>query len=356
MKRIIITIVTIMLLTANCFAQESQPQLAGVTMVEDIEKDYGFNLDELLSFGAADYLNMLVEGVIVNATEPIKLFVTLLLMLLLSSIARNITDNNGGITNTMDSILNIVFFLVLISPVITLQGGLIDAITTCKDFLDSFLMVFVALLATGGQPGTAVVASSFFAAAIIIVSELLTQVVIPISSVYLCVKCCSLCVNTVEFGGVAEILRKFLRYILLAISTLFTAVMAMQSLISSATDSLALRTGKFIVGNAVPIIGPVVQEAITTVLGGVSALKTTAGVAAVVAVVIIFLPLFLQCASYILMFELTAVMAEISGSSKINQLMKASAHTMEIFFSCIVLFCLMIIVSLLTFMLSGGAV
>ncbi len=356
MKRIIISLFTITILTIGCFAQELPAQQEGSGMIEDIEQSYGFDIDELLSLGAEDYLGLLTEAVLSGTREPVILFVTLSMMLIFASIARSISDSKDGVTKTVDSVLNIVFFLVLVLPVVALQGGLEEAILNCKDFLNSFLMVFVALLATSGQPGTAAVASSFFAAAIIIVAEILTQVVLPLASVYLSIKCCSLSVTSVEFGGIAEIIRKLLRYILVATTTLFTAVMAMQSLISSAADSLALRTGKFIVGNAVPIVGSVLQEAITTVLGGVSALKTTAGVAAIVAVVIIFVPLFLQCIAYILMFELTGVMAEISGSVKITQLMKAAAHTMEIFFSCIVLFCLMIIVSLLTFMLSGGAV
>ncbi len=356
MKRIIILFLMFILFSINCYADSESLEQVGNDTVNEIEQEFGFKIDEFLSLGADDYLNLIIDSFTERLQFPLKFFLTITVVMIFSSVARNITLNNNAISSSLDTIINIVFFLLLLAPVLSVQGSLSDAIIDCKNFLNSFLMVFVTLLATSGQPGTAAVASGFFSASIFILSEILTEIVLPIASIYLAIRSCSLCVNTIEFSGVADMLRRFARYILIAVSTIFTAVLGMQSLISAATDGVAVRTGKFIVGSGVPIIGPVVQDAITMVLGGVSAIKTTAGVAAIIAVIIMFIPLFIDCIIYIILFELTSVMAEVSGCAKVNKLTKSGVYAMEIFFSCIVLFCLMITISLLTFMLSGGVV
>ncbi len=353
--RIIITM--LMIITTLCvpvYCESDGIEDVGNESIADIEQEFGFSLDEFVALDAVGYIELLIDSLAERSDSPLQLFFALLLVLMLSSVTRGIAQNSTAVNTSVDTVINIVFFLMLLTPVMSVQSNLSEAITSCKNFINSFLMVFITLLATSGQPGTAAVASSFFSAAIFIVSEILIGVVLPLASVFLAIKSCSLCVNGMEFGGVAEVIRRIARYVLLAVASLFTAVLGMQSLISAAADSVALRTGKFIVGNGVPIIGPVVQEAISMVIGGVSAVKTSAGVAAIIAVIVMFSPLFFDCVIYIIMFELTSVVAEISGSAKITQLMKAAVHTMEMFFSCIVLFCLMIILSLLTFMLSGG--
>ncbi len=356
MKKFLITILILIAFSTNVFAESETLEQIGNDTINEIEQEFNFNLDDFLSLSAGDYISIVIDSFTERLNTPLRLFLTITVVMLLSSVTRSLSQNSIGVTSSMDTIINIVFFLLLLAPILSIQGTLSEAIIDCKNFLNSFLMVFVTLLATSGQPGTAAVASGFFSASIFILSEILIEIVLPIASIYLSIRCCSLCVNTIEFGGIADMLRRSARYILIAVATLFTAVLGMQSLISAATDGIAVRTGKFIVGSGVPIIGPVVQEAITMVLGGVSAVKTTAGVAAIIAVIIMFVPLFADCVIYILLFELTGVMAEISGCVKVNQLAKSAVHAMEIFFSCIVLFCLMITISLLTFMLSGGVV
>ncbi len=356
MKKIVIFIILLVFLSALTYAESSGVEQYGNDAIEGIEQEFNFELDDFLSFDAVDYVNLLSESFSERIDDPLKIFFTLILVLLVSTVVRGLSLDNNSVSSVMDTVINIVFFLLLLAPVLSVQGSLSSAIEVCKNFLNSFLLVFISLLATSGQPGTAAVASGFFSASVLIVSELIIGVLLPIASIYLSIRVCSLCVNTIEFGGIAEIIRRIARYLLLGIATFFSAVMGMQSLISAAADGVAVRTGKFIVGNGVPIIGPVVQDAITMVIGGISAVKTTAGVAAVIAISVIFIPVFIDCIIYIFMFELTSVMAEISGSVKINKLMKAAVHTIEIYFSCVVLFYLMIIISMLTFVLSGGVV
>ncbi len=359
MKKLLISLAILLICVLPVEANE-QGILPTSDELSDIEQQFDFDLDALLTMTPGDYLELAVEGIAQQMREPLIAFATIIAVLLLSSIARGVTPQgglpSGGVSTTLDSIINAVFFLILLAPVLSMQGVLTDAITLSKDFLDSFLMVFISLLATSGQVGTAAVAAGFFSAAVFIISELLVEVVIPIAGIYLSLKSCSLCVSSVEFGGIAEVIRKAARYIMMGVATLFTALMGMQSLIASTADNVALRTGKFIVGNGVPIIGSAIQEAITTVIGGISAVKTTAGVSAIVAVILIFAPLVVRCVAYLFLLTLASVSAEISGSQKVMELMRAAVHTMEIFFSCIVMFCLMIILSLLIFMLSGGIV
>ncbi len=358
MKKIVVILILLLSLTNAVTASDYENE-AATQGLREIEEEIGIEANDILSMSPDNLFNSFIENLAEQMSEPIVTFVTVIAVLLVSTLAQSMTPiNDKNVTGTfavVDTVINIVVFLILLTPVLSVQGVLSEVIYDCKNMIDSFLMVFVSLLAAGGQVGTAA-ATGFFSGSVFVVSELIVNAVLPLVAIYLSLKSCSLCVNTVNFSGMAEIVRKGARYILLGTASVFTAVIGMQSLIASAADNLALRTGKFIVSAGVPIIGSAIQEAITTVIGGVNAVKTTAGITAILGIVIMFAPLLLRCIAYLLVFSLCGVAAEIANCQKVSELLKAAAHTMEMFFSCIVLFCLMLTLSILTFMLSGGVV
>ncbi len=358
MRVIFITLIMVSTLMTSVVANGYED--GAVTQgLQEIEREIDFETGEILSMSPNDLFNGFIDGLADQMSGPFILLVTVIAVLFISTLAQSVVPmqikNGTDISGPVDTVINIVVFLVLLTPILSIQGELSEVIYDCKRMIDSFLMVFISLLAAGGQVGTAA-ATGFFSGAVFVVSELIVNAILPLVAIYLSLKSCSLCVNTVNFSGMAEIVRKGARYILLGTASVFTAVIGMQSLIASAADNLALRTGKFIVSAGVPIIGSAIQEAITTVIGGVTALKTTAGITAILGVVLMFAPLLMRCIAYLLIFSLCGVAAEIANSKKACELLRSAAHSMEIFFSCIVLFCLMLTLSILTFMLSGGVI
>ncbi len=357
MKKIISLFLTLALLGGFAvFAVDESTLENGEAQLNEIENEYGFTLDSVLEMGIADYFTLFIDSVADQMAEPLRLMLIILLVLLASCVARGISQNDEGVPKTVDTVLTVVFFVVLLSPIFSIQSELIEAIIDCGHFMNSFTMVFATLLLTSGQVGTASVATVFFGSVLMFISEVLINVVLPLAGVYLALRSTALCVSTLECRSIAELLRKAIRWVLLGLATLFTAIMSMQSIIAGAADNMAIKTGKFIVGSGVPIIGGVVQDAINAVLGGISALKTTAGVTAILAVIVMFAPLFIKCVVYIAVFSISAAAAEITGSDKIMQLMNAAGGAVEIYFSSIVLLFLVITISMITLMLTGGAI
>ncbi len=354
MKKFICTaILMLMCATTVCAAQDSTLQHSEQQLLQ-LQEQQGFDTDEVLSGGVLGFFELAFETAKSEFAQPLKLFLTVIVILLASSVARGISQTQDGVPKTLDTVLTIVFFVVLLVPVLSMQSTLVEAVTDCKDFIASFTMVFVSLLMAGGQVGTATVATAFFSGSFYLLSEVLSYIVIPLAGIYLALRSTALCVTTIEFKSIAELVRKAARYIMLALATVFTGILGMQSIISGAADSVAIKTGKFLVGSGVPIIGSVVQDALSAVLGGISSLKATAGITAVIAVFVMFAPLLVQCVLYSVVFAVSAAAAEISGSDKTMKLMQAAGVAMEIYFSSIVLLFFIITVSVITLMLTGG--
>jgi len=112
---------------------------------------------------------------------------------------------------------------------------------------------------------------------------------------------------------ISGLLRRQFLWLIGALMMLLCAVLSYQTVLARASDSVALRTVKFTLSGAIPIIGGAVGEAASAVAAGVSLTSKTVGVLGVAAVLWQILPTL--CAVYLtrLAFSVSAGAASFLG-------------------------------------------
>ena len=90
----------------------------------------------------------------------------------------------------------------------------------------------------------------------------------------------------------------------------------MQTVLTVASDSVAMRGAKMLAGSAIPVVGGSVGDTLKTVAGSVKFLKSTVGIGGIVLLCMLLLPTLLSVLLYRLSFIAAAACADYLGCSR----------------------------------------
>ena len=116
-----------------------------------------------------------------------------------------------------------------------------------------------------------------------------------------------------SFAGVVSAIKRTLTFIFGHCSTLLMASLSAQSVLAAAGDSAGARAVKFLAGNMIPVVGGTVGETLRTLAASVKLLRGSVGVAGIIAVALLLLPMLIELFLTRLVFNSAAAIGEIIG-------------------------------------------
>lgn len=171
-----------------------------------------------------------------------------------------------------------------ILPTVTAVGS---AMSEVSDFFGSLIPIFSGITLAGGGVSTATVSASGMSISLALIGSLSTRVLTLSVTMLFVFGMLS------DLGGVGPGLlrgaRNFFSRGIGIICFLFGTVLALQTVISGASDGVMMRTAKFAATSSIPVVGGTVSGAIGTLAAGLSYVKGIAGSAAIAAIVSISL-------------------------------------------------------------------
>ena len=201
-------------------------------------------------------------------------------------------------------------------------------LSLCRSALDG-IGVFSAALqpvlaAALSMGGNAVTATALQAATMLVfdlVLRLTESLLVPAVCVYLAVTVVDAAAGNGMLRGLADGVGSLTAGALKLMLTLFTAYLAVAGGVSGNVDRLALKTAKFAVSGAVPVVGGVMSDAAETVLSGASLLRGSVGVFGMVCVTAICLAPFVRAGACCLCFKLGAALLSPLCSDSLRRLL-----------------------------------
>ena len=154
----------------------------------------------------------------------------------------------------------------------------------------SFAPVYCGITAASGRIATASASGAVLLLAGETVVWLASGVVLPLIGAYLAIALCGSLTPAIELTPLAETVKKAATWVTGLVMTVYIGILGLQTTVNAAADNLAVRTGKFLIGSFVPVVGSPVSEALTTVQASVGLLRSSVGIYGVVAVAVTVLP------------------------------------------------------------------
>lgn len=248
--------------------------------------------------------------------EPLKYFILVTGVMAIMALLTNMSRSPETVTLIGSSCVA----CLLAVPIVSLITRSFSVLETLSVFTASFAGVFCAVVSASGG---VVQGTSFLGLNIAlnsVLSVILSGVGKPLSN---CM--CSLaflsCFNIKTFSErISDLFKKLYIFILGLLTTVFSGLSAIKTILGGSADTVAVKGVKFLVGRSLPIVGGVVSESYQSIIASLSLIKSTVGVFGIITVVITVMPVVSELFIWCLSLNFINTISEIFGCFKIQNL------------------------------------
>ena len=138
------------------------------------------------------------------------------------------------------------------------------------------------------------------------------------------------------------------------ISTVLAAVISIQSVVASASDSAALRAARYAASGTIPVVGSTVASALATLGGGMAVIKGTVGGVSIAVILALTLSPLIMLLAYRLSISVSISLLKFSGSAGGVRCFSAVRSALDTLIAVYSMTVLVAIVELVVF-IKGGA-
>lgn len=307
--------------------------------------------EEFQSQTAQGWLALAGEALQEAAQAPLRLFLKLCGILLLLAAAKTLCTENE---RQFEWLAALCVFALCSQDFTALIAQMETALSECKAYLVSFVPVFASVLASCGQAGSAAIYSGLFFTAALLVCDVLCNVGLPAVRIFLAFHVTGCVGGGVDLSGLALSLCRAFKWVLGLCATLFGALISLQGVFAQSADTLALKTGKFILGSSIPVVGKAVSDAMGSVLAGLKMLKGGVGFAAVAVVAAAFLPMMLHCVAYQFFFVALQSVAGALELHRTEKLLGGLGQCAGLLLAMAFFFCFVVVSATMVMILLGN--
>ncbi|HCC00181.1 MAG TPA: hypothetical protein DEP42_03015 [Ruminococcaceae bacterium] len=243
---------------------------------------------------------------------------------------------------------------VLILPITKCVAAASTTIHNSAIFLSACLPVFGGLAAASGHPASAVLAQGSALLMAQVISQIASTTFVPLVGIFLAFCVIGSIAPSVNIIGLAGFAKKIVTVGLALAMTVFSAVLTIQGFISQAADSVTMKTAKFVVSNAVPLVGNTVSDALNTVASCAGLLKNAVGAYAIIVFLAVYLPVLLECLIWTLVVSLSSALAETMNMGTASNLLKGMSSALQMLTALIVAAALTMMISICIMLLVTG--
>lgn len=306
-----------------------------------------YDTEGITEIGAGEFFGFLWENVTTQLEGPLKLFfiytAVIILCALLSAFKESISSEGLNAVFEVTAVVSgagaVTFFL----------SGVIDAAENTVDSLSAFLSTFVpsfaGISAAQGMTGTATLYNTGVIAAVQVFSFISSNVVIPAACGILGVTLAGAISPELRIEKLSGAAKKAINWCLGLMTTLFSGLLSVQTIISASSDSVAMRAAKYTFSSAVPIIGGAASDALSTVHGGLSLIKNSVGAFGLITVAVTVIPVFALILCYRASLWASVTVAELFGVNKLACVISAVEGALSVITAVLVAFSMLAVVS-----------
>ncbi len=231
-------------------------------------------------------------------------------------------------SQSLKYVIEFISVLCIASAVFSYVSVLFEDFKQFTEQVTSFMTVIVpamsALILSGGEISASAVFASLLSAAVTLLETLCAALFVPLISALLCVSVTSSVCSEVDISGFSRLIKNVIVYLLSTAMLALTSIMTFQSVIAKSADTAAVKGVKFVLGNAIPIVGGALADAMTTVASSIGLIRAATGVGGAVVISVIFALPVIKMILWKLMFD------AVGAVSSAFSLRKESAFFSEI--------------------------
>ena len=223
-----------------------------------------------------------------SLTGPMKLLGKLIAICAFTVMVKSVAQEGtaGDVYDTAGVLVNI---LILYETTENAISSIKDSLEGITVFMTTYIPVFSSVLASNANLSSAVGYYSVMFVLCEIISFISANLLLPFSGIVFALSIVSSVNGQLELDGLISTVKGFVKWVLTALMTIFTAVISVKGISGASTDSITSRTIRFAASSFIPIVGGSVSEAYSTIYGSLGVIRSGVGLIGIAAVAVIAL-------------------------------------------------------------------
>lgn len=343
MKKIIIAFMAIFLLAIPVSAQTNTYE----EKIAEFSEQNNIDFNSLKEYPFETLWDVAKNAVKDNAIKPIKVFCKISAILLLSSFLNFfVSDSSKEMIKLINVLCVLIVFCNIFDDFLHLTDMIINGLVDIKNFMVTFIPIFASISFAGGEFITSTVYTGFFLLSVIVTADFCIRYIVPSVKLFLALGITNSISDVLNLNAVCEFYSKTVKIIMTAVVSVLCFILSLQTTITQSQDSLALKTGKFLVTSTVPIIGSALQGAVGSVYASMGVLKGFFGILGIAIILNIFLPTLITLAVNWVGYYAMIALSNILENKSASDILSCFKNVIEVLMSMLVLFMILLIFSL----------
>ncbi len=355
MKRFLCLIIALLLLTFTVSAENEITPL--YDNAPDALKD-AVNDAELKNVGSLldikTVLNFLTDGLSDTLKGVFLSLGSLCAAALLSGLYDALADKSLADNRLGRFICASCITLILVSPIMSAVSLMTERVKELTDYMKISVPVLTGLMAASGSvSGASVLQFALYNTAIII-ADIFSGTVTGIAGCYVAVGISAHLSGNSGLSRLADAIKRITIRLSVLLCLCFSGIMSLQTVLAKSGDDILRKALKTAVGASLPVGGAALSDSVGTVLSGISAIKNTGAVFAIIAVVYFMALPSLTAAINYLGIQLSLTVSGALGaenSEKITEIISGAYEILLTVIACVSF----IFIAGLGAVLSGGS-
>lgn len=309
---------------SNSLDQNSQDSLKNLGIDE---KDY----NSIINLSFSDFFKEILRIAGQEGVTPLSSLALVMCLLLIYSVFDNFRDDlkSRNMQTISDAVFVLIITLSIVTPVVSVVNRAVTSIENAGSFMLLYIPIMVVALITNGQ---SVTGASYYSFVVMVgegITWLSSHLIAPLLSVFLGVSVTSSISSDIKIDGIIRELSKFIKWVIAFVMTVFSGLLTFKTLITTAADTVSTRAVRFTLSSFIPIVGSALSEAYKTIQGSMTLLKTGLGVFVIISVVIVFLPVIINCLLWIISLNISIGVADMLGVKAPSSVLKSCSSVLS---------------------------
>lgn len=344
MKRFLYIILLFLFVSIPVSAEEGNSY---INQAEDFVQQYDIDFNEIKEKGFSYIWDSIKSVSKQKTTATLNVFYKITAILLLTSFINLLAaDNQRYIVIIVNTVTVLLIFTYVFESFGQLTGNISDVFFNVKNFITTFIPVLAGMTYASGGMITSTVYTGFFMICIVTVAGICINYIVPSVNIFLAIGVTSSISSVINIKPLCSMYSKTVKLIMTAAVSALCFVLTIQTAITQSQDNFAVKTGRFLIGSAVPIIGSALQGAVSSVYASVGIIKNFFGIAGIVIILNMFLPIVISLSINWIGYCLMITLSEMLENKTSASLLAIFREAIEIYLSLTVLFMILLLFSL----------
>lgn len=322
---------------------ESQKESLGISsFIEESEKYTkevfeDMDVDELLKSAMKgevnndDIISRILELFGDEIKSSIRMLGSIIVVIVIHSVLKSISE---GLENkSISQITYYVQYILIVTLIMTNFSSIIDmtkeSIQNLVGFSYTLLPILITLMITTGSITSASIVQPVLLFLITFIGNIVTTILLPLVLVGTSLGIISKISDRVQIDKIAKFFKSGVVWLLGIALTLFVGILSIEGSLSSNVDGITAKTAKAAVSNFIPVVGKILGDAVDTVIGCASILKSAVGIVGVIVVISICVVPIIKLAILTVTYHLTAAVCEPIADGKIVSILSQMGDTFK---------------------------